>query len=208
YTISATVTDSFGNVVPVSTIVLVNPTALSLTITPPTTPPNAGLPAIFTVGVGTLPTGDIVRNVHIEWGDTGPRSTQDLGSIRGNTSVSHVYDSHGTYPVPATLIDAANNTTTTSTPVPVVAPASPTIIITPSVPTGSKTATFTIQVTPPTGVGVVRALLNFGDNAQADLGGLSGTTTVQHTYAASATYTVTLDVTDTLNRTTRGSTTV
>ena len=46
-------TDSFGNVVTVSTSVVVNPTVLTLTITAPTTTPSAGLTANFTIGVGT-----------------------------------------------------------------------------------------------------------------------------------------------------------
>ncbi|PYQ73353.1 MAG: hypothetical protein DMG01_22755, partial [Acidobacteria bacterium] len=72
------------------------------------------------------------------------------------------------------------------------------------------TATFTIQVTPPTGVGITAAALNFGDGVTQQLGGLSGTTTVQHTYPSTPnqTYTVQLTVTDTLGRTTTGSTTV
>jgi hypothetical protein len=93
----------------------------------------------------------------------------------------------------------------------VVATATPTIIITASVPTGSKTATFTLQVTPPTGVGITNAVMKFGDGTTQSLGGLSGTTTVQHTYPTlppNQTYTVELTVTDTLSRTTTGSTTV
>jgi hypothetical protein len=202
------VTDSFGNIVPVSTAVIVNPTILLLSITPPGTPPGAGLPATFTFVIGALPAGDSVRNIHIDWGDT---KSQDLGAVNGSISVSHVYDTAATYTVSAVLTDTAGNSISNSTSVTVVATASPTIIITPSVPTGSKTATFQIQVTPPNGVGIVSAQIKFGDGAQSDLGGLSGTTTVQHTYPSlppNQTYTVTLEVVDTLNRHTTGSTTV
>jgi hypothetical protein len=209
YVISAQVTDSFGNTVPVSTTVVVNPASLPITITPPTTAPNAGLPAIFTIVVGTLPTGDVVRNVHVDWGDS---STQDLGAISGSTSVSHVYLNAGSYAVSAVLTDTAGNSSSVATAVAVVATASPTIIITPpSVPAAVTlpfSATFTIQVTVPSGVGVTDALMNFGDGNSQDLGGLNGTTTVAHSYSSTGTFTVTLKVTDTLGRTTTGSTTI
>jgi PKD repeat protein len=205
YTITGTVQDNSGNTVSVSTGVTVNPTSLGITITPPATPPGVGLPATFTIGVGTLPAGDAVRNVHMDWGDG---SAQDLGAISSNTTVTHVYAAAGTFTVSATLSDTAGNTQTVSTSVTVVATASPTIIITPSVATASKTATFTIQVTPPTGVGITSSLLTFGDGNQQTLGGLTGTTTVTHVYGSSGTFTVNLTVTDTLGRNTTGSTTV
>ncbi|PYQ77371.1 MAG: hypothetical protein DMG01_15210, partial [Acidobacteria bacterium] len=140
----------------------------------------SSLPATFTVVVGTLPAGDAVRNVHIDWGDG---SGLDLGAISGSTTVSHVYTASGSYSVTAKITDTGGNTQTVATSVTVVATASPTIIITPSVATATKTATFTIQVTPPTGVGITDSLLTFGDGNQQKLGGLSGTTTVTHVYS-------------------------
>ena len=93
--------------------------------------------------------------------------------------------------------------------------ASPTILITPSVPSsctgvGSCTVTFVVQVTPPTGVGVVSANIDFGDSVVSGLGGLSGSATVPHTYAAGVHggQTVTVTVVDTIGRTTQGFTTV
>lgn len=205
YTITAKVTDANGYVVPVSTGVTVNSPSFGLIITPPSTPPSAGLPATFTVATGTLPTGDAVRNVHIDWGDT---TSQDLGAITGTATIAHAFASAGSYTVTATMTDTVGNTTSVATAVSVIVTANPTIIITPSVATATKTATLTIQVTPPTGVGVTDALLEFGDGNKQDLGGLTGTTTVTHVYTASNTYTVTLTVKDTLGRTTTGTTTV
>ena len=208
YRITATVTDSSGNSVAPSTAVTVTSTVLPITITPPSTPPGAGLPATFTIVIGTLPAGDNVRNVHIDWGDG---SAQDLGAISGSTSVSHPYVNAGSYNVTATLTDTVGNTATVTSPITVVPTASPTIIITPSVATATRIATFQIQVTPPSGVGIQDALLDFGDGAQNDLGGLTGSITVTHPYqppAANFTFTVKLTVTDTLGRKTTGTTTV
>jgi hypothetical protein len=164
------------------------------------------LPATFTFTLGTLPPGDFVKDVIVDWGDG---QTQDLGAISTNTSVSHVYTTAGTYAVKATLHDTAGTSTTVSNSVTVVATSNPTIIITPTVPTGSHDVTFQIQVTAPSGVGIVDAVIDFGDGTSQSLGGLSGTVTLHHLYPPGAnSYTVTLTVKDTLNRTTTGSTTV
>jgi hypothetical protein len=190
----------------VSTVVTVNATQIGLTITPPATAPSVGLPAVFTFTLGTLPPGDFVRDVIVDWGDG---KTQNLGAISTTTTVSHVYTTADTYTVRATLNDTAGNTTTVSNSVTVVATSNPTIIITPTVPTGSHDVTFQIQVTAPSGVGIVDAVIDFGDGVTQSLGGLSGTVTLHHIYPPGpGSYVVTLTVKDTLNRTTTGSTSV
>jgi hypothetical protein len=92
---------------------------------------------------------------------------------------------------------------------------SPTISITPSVPgtcSGagtSCTVSFQIQVTPPTGVGITNASINFGDGNTAQLGGVSGTVTQSHTYTGASAHgspTVSVTVHDTLDRDTTGQT--
>ena len=205
YTITATATDTSGNVVTVSTSVTVNTTQIGLTITPPSTPPSAGLPAVFTFALGALPPGDFVKDVVVDWGDG---KTQNLGAISATTTVSHVYTTADSYTVRATLNDTAGNTTTVSTSVTVVATSNPTIIITPTVPVGSREVTFQIQVTAPSGVGIVDATIDFGDGVTQSLGGLSGTVTLRHTYPRAGSFPVTVTVKDTLNRTTQGSTSV
>jgi len=210
YTITAVVTDSAGNSPTFSTTIIVNPTALTLTITPPATPPSAGLPAVFQIGIGTLPAGDQVRNIHLDWGDT---KSQDLGSISATTNVSHVYQTANTYTVTGTLTDTAGNSVTNSTTVTVIPVPAPTIIITPSVPTihsAVMNVTFQIQITVPTGVSVTGVTIDFGDGTSSNLGGASGTITVVHPYAvASGTpATITVSVTDSLGRTTQGQTSI
>ncbi len=192
---SATITISIGG-------------APQIVITPPTTPPGAGLPASYTFAVTAATTnGCLVRDLTVNWGDG---QVQDLGAVTGNAVVQHAYANAGSYTIKATVTDSCGFTQTVSSGVAVTVTTNPTIIITPSVPTGSKTATFTIQITPPTGVGITDVIINFGDGVRSDLGGASGTVTVQHTYpnVANQTYTVTVTVTDTLGRTTTGQTTV
>lgn len=205
YTITATATDTSGNVVTVATSVTVNTTQIGLTITPPSTPPSAGLPAVFTFALGALPPGDFVKDVIVDWGDG---KTQNLGAISATTTVSHVYTIADSYTVRATLNDTAGNTTTVSTSVTVVATSNPTIIITPTVPVGSREVTFQIQVTAPSGVGIVETIIDFGDGVTQNLGGLSGTVTLRHTYSRAGSFPVTVAVKDTLNRITTGSTSV
>jgi PKD repeat protein len=203
YSITATVTDSSGNVVPVSTAVTVLPPALSITITPPNPAPSATLPANFTF-TPTVPAGDAVRDLTVNWGDG--NAVQDLGAVSGATTVSHVFASAGTYIVTATLTDIGGNTSTVSTSVTVIPIPRPTIIITPSpVPghVGAQT-TLQIQVTLPAGISVQNLVVDFGDGQRAVLGG-AASASVPHVYTAIGTYTVTVTVLDTTGQTTIGT---
>jgi len=184
--------------------------APTIVITPPSTPPSAGLPAIFTIAVTPAATnGSAIKAVTVDWGDG---SSTELGSVSGNAVVSHVYKDAGTYPVRAAATDAFGNTTSVSSIVTVISPASDTIIITPSIPstcTGAgANVSLQIQVTVPTGVGVKDVSVDFkGDGTEvSDLGGLNGTTTVTHNYACGSAPTVKVTVQDTLNRTQTGQT--
>jgi hypothetical protein len=183
----------------------------SIVITPPTTA-SAGIPAQFTFAVtAATANGSAIRNLRVSWGDG---ASQDLGAVTGNAVASHTYQQTGTYQVTATLTDASGNSKSVSTVVNVIPVASPTILITPNVPSsctgaGACTVTFTVQVTPPTGVGVVSASIEFGDGTSSGLGGLTGSATVTHTYTVKATsVTVTVRVVDTLGRTTEGTTVI
>jgi hypothetical protein len=183
----------------------------TLVITPPTTPPSEGLPAAFTFAV-TVPAQNscAVREVTVDWGD-GDR--QSLGAVTGNAVVSHVFDAAKTYVVTGTVTDACGNSSTVSTSVTVIPVASPTIIITPSVPVNPSPTvrvTFQIQVTPPTGVIITSAAITFGDGQGQTLGGLTGTTTVSHDYgpADKGPKLVTVTVIDSTGRTTTAQTTI
>jgi hypothetical protein len=188
--------------------------APGLVITPPATPPGEGLPATFTIAVTAATTnGSAVRNVTVDWGDRQP--PQNLGVVTGNAIVSHIYATAGTYQVVVTVTDTFGNVVSTSTFVTVIPVALPTVNITPSVPTTSnpsgQNVTFTIQVTPPTGVSIRNASINFGDGTPTEnLGGLSGTITKTHRYNAGpgSNFNITVAVEDTLGRTTTGTTSI
>ncbi len=182
----------------------------TIVITPPSTAPNAGLPAAFTIAVtAATQNGSAVKAVSVDWGDG---SSSDLGSVSGNAVVSHVYANAGTYVVKVAATDAFGNTTTVSSVVTVIAATSPSVIVTPTVvPTvhaAQMPVTFQVQITVPNGVGVQNVTINFGDGVTSSLGGLTGTTTVQHTYTQAGSFQVTVSVTDTLGRTTLGQTSV
>jgi PKD domain-containing protein len=215
FTITATATDGLGNVVTVASSVTVVPTALTLSITAPATAPSAGLPAAFTIVPGVpASTGDSVKSVTLNWGDGG--ATVTLGAISSSTVITHVFQTAGSYVITGTITDVADNSLTVYTAVTVIPVASPTIIITPNVPTvHGNPVNFTVQVTPPTGVGIVSATISFGDGVTNQLGGLNGTTNISHVYATPGPYTITVTVVDTLidpttglNRQTTGTTNI
>ena len=166
YSITATVTDSSGNVVTVTSFVTVLPPALTLGITPPATAPSANLPANFTF-TPAVPAGDAVKDVTVNWGDGS--AVQDLGAISAATTVSHVFRAAGTYVISATIVDIGDNRSSVSTSVTVIPIPQPTIVITPSpVPghVGAQT-TLTILVTLPAGMSVQNLSIDFGDGQTA-----------------------------------------
>jgi len=150
--------------------------------------------------------GSAVKAVTVDWGDG---TSTELGAVTGNAVVSHVYKDAGTFAVKASATDATGNTTSVTSIVTVIIPASPTIIITPTLPNTCTTAanvSLQIQVSVPTGSGVASVVVDFGDGTQSNLGGLNGTTTITHSYACLSAPTVKVTVTDTLGRVTTGQT--
>jgi len=187
------------------TVVVTN--APSLVITPPTTPPSVGLPAAFTFAVtAATSNGSAVRDLTVSWGDG---DVQSLGAVTGNAVVSHVYHSTGTFPISATVSDAAGNRSTVSTTTTVIPVPRPTIVVSssPASPRIGDDVTFTITVTTPQGVGVQQTKIDYGDNSTDFLGGATSANP-KHRYKAADTYTVTVTVLDTTDTSTFGTTRV
>jgi adhesin/invasin len=173
--------------------------APTLTITPPATIPSAGLPASFTFAVAVPATnGSAIRDVTVDWGDG---RTQDLGVVTASTSVSHTYQSDGTYLIVGTVTDSFGNVVKNSISVAVNPKPQPTvsIVATTTNPTAGTDMTFTASVAPVAGNGtVIRSVsVDFGDGTTTPLGAVTGTTiALHHVYLAGGTYTATLTATD------------
>jgi hypothetical protein len=106
FTITATVTDSFGTSVPVSTSVVVNPRPQpTVTLTGPTTTPTAGTDTVFTGSVAPAAnSGAVIQSVVMDYGDG---TTQPLGAITGTTiALHHVYVASGTFTATLTATDS------------------------------------------------------------------------------------------------------
>jgi hypothetical protein len=181
--------------------------APTLVIAPPSTPPAAGLPAIFTFTV-TVPAanGSAIRDLTVNWGDGTP--TQDLGVVTSTSTQTHVFRAAGNYVISAVLTDTFGNTVPQSTQITVIPVQRPGIQITQSPNPGHSgvPTTLLIQVTPATGIGVQDLLVDYGDGQSADLGGTSSAQ-IQHIYtvpAGSSTFTVRVTVLDTSGQTTIG----
>jgi Big-like domain-containing protein/PKD domain-containing protein len=182
--------------------------APSILITPPTVSPTKGLPATFTfVVTAATQNGSAIRSVSINWGDSS--ASQNVGSFTGSQPVSHVYERDGSFTVTATVTDVAGQSNSASTSVFVTPAVQVGITITSSpVPAKVNTQTlFTIQITAPTGVGIVNTTIDYGDGFQDSLGG-GATPQARHTYTVGGTYTVTVRTIDTAGTTSIGTTTV
>jgi len=192
----------------VSGTVTVNVSAApSILITPPSTPPSKGLPATYAfVVTAATANGSAVRNVSVDWGDG---MAQDLGSFTGSQAQTHVYARDGSFQISATVTDISGNSNTTRTTVTVIPVPRPTVTVTatPQTVVVNGTVTFNIQVLPPTGIGVQKTSISYGDGVTEDLGGATSVTRT-HQYTVSGQKAVTVTVLDTAGQTTEGTTSV
>jgi PKD repeat protein len=121
---------------------------------------SAGVPATFTVGVGSTAN---VRDVVIDFGDGERRS---LGAISGSTTIQHTYFEAGTFTVTASATEASGFSETVSTAVTILPGQPPAVIITASNnnPSVGETVIFTATVSGATST-VLRYEWNFGNGA-------------------------------------------
>jgi hypothetical protein len=170
-----------------------------VTLTGPTTSVSAGLPATFTVGVGTSAN---VRDLTVDFGD-GVR--QSLGAISGSTTVQHTYNTPDTYTVSAIATEASGFTEQVSTSVTILPGQPPGVIITPSntTPTVNQIITLTATVSGATST-ILEYQWDFGD-------GTSATTTgpqITKSYSAVGTKVIRVTVVQAVGPSGQGQTTV
>ncbi len=158
-----------------------------LTIAGPTTQIAAGLPATFTVGVGSTAN---IRDVTVDFGDG---RQQSLGAIAGNTTIQHTYIDANTYIVRATATDASGFSEQVSTSVTILPAQPPSVTITgpQSVPLNTA-ALFTATVTGATST-ITQYQWDFGDGAQPQTVNTTSNR-VQTTYRTTGTKVVTVKV--------------
>ena len=170
-----------------------------VTLAGPTTPVSAGLPATFTVGVGTSAN---VQNVTVDFGDG---SRQSLGAISGSTTVQHAYATGGTYPVTAIATEASGFTEQVSTSVTILPGQPPGVTITASDPTPNvgQIVTFTANVSGATST-VQSYQWDFGDGTTATTTGPQ----ITKSYATPGTKVVRVTVVQAVGPSGQGQTTV
>ena len=193
YVIIATVTDSFGNVINVSTSVTVNPKPQPIvSITLNTTNPTAGTDVAFTGSIAPAANSNtVIQNASIDFGDG---STTALGGVTGTSiSLHHSYVTGGTYKVTLTAVDSNGGTGTAVT----------TVFVQTSAPLGVTLAANTTPSGANTTVSFTATVIGLGNDVVVNYHwvfgstlGVTDTTTnqVTRTYAA-GTGTVTPSVT-------------
>jgi adhesin/invasin len=195
YVITATLTDSLGNVVPVSTTVVVNARPQPVVTLTTTTPnPTAGTDITFTASVApAAATNTVIDDVTIDYGD-GTKTS--LGPVTGTGIVlHHVYQSGGTYTVTLRATDSNGGVGTAVTTVFVqsTTPLGVTLNASATIGTVTTVETFTATVT---GLGnsvVVSYLWEFGNG---DPPQTTTTNQITHSYAhGSGTFTARVTIT-------------
>jgi hypothetical protein len=131
-----------------------------VTLTAPTTPVSAGVPANFTVGVSSTAN---IRDVVIDFGDG---RLQSLGAISGPTTIQHTYTEEGSYDVRVTAVEASGFTEQVGTAVTILPGQPPSVIITASNnnPSVGETVILTATVQGATST-ILRYEWNFGAGA-------------------------------------------
>ena len=131
-----------------------------VTLTAPTTPVSAGVPANFTVGVSSTAN---VRDVLVNFGDG---VVQSLGAISGPTTIQHTFMESGTYDVRVTAVEASGFTEQVGTSMTILPAQPPSVIITASNnnPSVGESVIFTATVSGATST-ILGYEWNFGSGA-------------------------------------------
>jgi hypothetical protein len=174
----------------------------------------ASIPVTFTSTAGSLSAG--VVNT-----DASGVAATTLTTAQTSTVTANVGVGNSSTPTTGTPTTGTPTTGTPATPaasgqasgsVTVNISGAPTLVITPptTAPTAGNVATFTFAVTAAGSNGSAIRNLNvdWGDGSNQDLGGVTGTASVVHTYKDSGTFVITATVTDAAGNTTKVSTVV
>ena len=199
----ATGTGTTGTAAPTSSVTIsVNAASTIAVGTPSPASPNASQAVTFPLTYTQNTNGSPVVRVIVDFGDGSPALT-----IQGQPSAAtHTYSLPGSYTVRVTAFDTfgdtANGTgSVTVTPRPQVVV---TLTTTTTTPAAGSPTIFTIVAAPTAGSAITSVSVDFGDGTQTLLSG--NATSVQHTYLAAATYTVTVIATDSSGATGSAST--
>lgn len=212
YTVTVQATDSTGAAGSASTTlaVVTSGQQVQVTIAPSTSTIAAGQPVTFTISATTPNSGATIPSIRVDFGDGTPAQT-----IQGDSgTLTHTYSTTGSYTVTATATDSTGATGSESTQITVTAPVTPP----PLCPAPSPSQSPTTQDTgvanangpyqgfdsqpisfsaagsqPPPGSVITAYIWNFGDSP-TDTPVVTSSQTIDHTYKASFTYTVTLSV--------------
>jgi len=149
-----------------------------LTLSGPATPPAAGLPATFTVGVAATAN---ITNVRIDFGDGTARS---LGALSGSTTIQHTYVTSGTFEVTATATQSTGDQETVGTSITILPAQPPSVLIavSPQSPQVNTQAIVTATVSGATST-IQSFTFNFGDPTAIppSVTGTSNQATVRYT---------------------------
>lgn len=168
--------------------------APSVTLGCPTVTQQAGVAVSCTITPTVATGGASIQSVSINWGD-GTGETP-VGNVTGATTVSHVYNSPGTYTATASATDLNSQRGTGSAAI-VVQRVNPTITIS-GPATGTTGVPVTFTVTPPTSPPqpITNVTVDFGDGTSRNLGAITGATSFTKTFGSEGGYTVTATATD------------
>lgn len=170
--------------------------ALGLTLATSTNP-IAGQPMTLTI----TPAANTAPVVTVDWGDG---TVENIGVVATARTVSHTYATQGAFRIRVSGTGDGQSLTADAVAV-VSALPGPTITFSPSNPRTDQDVVFTI--TPAPGVAATNVTIEFGDGDEADLGPISGPTTVRHRYVA-GTFTVRVTQTNVGGAASVGSTVV
>jgi hypothetical protein len=155
------------------------PGTVTLAVAPPN--PVAGSPVTLTV----TPRDGTTPRVVVNWGDG---SIEDLGIVASQRTATHTYLSSGNYTISATATFDGESFTS-SVPVSV---GTATVTLSAPTPANPSVGTpVTVTVAPAVAGTSSRVVIDWGDGTTTDLGLVSGSRTVAHTYNSPGSFIIT-----------------